>query len=322
MNVATAVGCAGILVADNFCGPMAALPEPGELLAVDDIPMHVGGCAANVAIDLARQGIAAEVAGCLGRDASAESLLSILQKAEVGCGRIVRSDRLPTSKTVALLVAGEDRRYIHAFGANGAFSVRDIDPEWAASLKVFYVGGLFAMPAIDAEELATLLEMCRRAGVITVVDVVVPPRLDTTAALNRILPHVDYFLPNDDEARLFTGVSEPLEQIAALQARGAKTVIVTCGADGAYAGSGHRRWRSAVYRLETVDPSGSGDAFAAGVINGIVRGWDIPAMLTYGSALGASAARAVGTTTSVFRGDEAEALIAADPIEVKEIRWK
>jgi len=45
-------------------------------------------------------------------------------------------------------------------------------------------------------------------------------------------------------------------------------------------------------------------------------------MLRYGAALGASAARAVGTTTSVFRGDEAERFLAGHPIEVKEIPWK
>jgi sugar/nucleoside kinase (ribokinase family) len=315
------VGCAGILVADTFCGPLAALPEPGELLAIDDMPMSAGGCAANVAIDLAHQGIDVEVAGCLGWDVSAEGLLSALQRANVGCSHIVRSDRLPTSKTVILLVGGQDRRYIHAFGANGAFGVSDIDPDWAVALKVFYLGGLFAMPGIASEDLAALLYACRQAGVTTVVDVVVPRRFDGAAVLDKLLPHIDYFLPNSDEARAFTGLGDPFDQIGALQARGARTVIVTCGADGSQAGSGGRRWHAAACNFKTVDPSGSGDAFAAGVITGIVRGWDLPQMLRYGSALGASAARAVGTTISVFHADEAEAFIAANPIEVKEVRW-
>jgi len=69
------VGCAGILVAYMFCGPMSALPEPGQLLTVDDMPTSVGGCAANVAIDVARQGIDVEVAGCLGHDAAAEQVV-------------------------------------------------------------------------------------------------------------------------------------------------------------------------------------------------------------------------------------------------------
>ena len=60
------VGCAGILVADTFCGPMKRLPREGELLAIDEMPSKAGGCAANVAIDLAKQGVAADVCGCVG----------------------------------------------------------------------------------------------------------------------------------------------------------------------------------------------------------------------------------------------------------------
>lgn len=318
----TAVGCAGILVADTFCGPMAALPDEGELLMIGDMPTSVGGCAANVAIDLALQGIEVEVSGCLGNDAAAGGVISALERARVGCGRIVRSPSLSTSRTVILLVEGEDRRYIHAFGANAAFSVRDIDRDWATSLDVLYLGGLFVMPGIAVDELADLFEACRDAGVATVVDVVVPQPFGGNPALGRLLPHVDYFLPNSDEARTFTGAPNPFDQVRALQVLGAATVIVTCGAGGACAGRDGRFWQADACRLETVDPSGAGDAFAAGIITGIVRGWDLPAMLRYASALGASAARAVGTTSSVFTRAEAEAFVAADQIDVKEVPWK
>ena len=56
------------------------------------------------------------------------------------------------------------------------------------------------------------------------------------------------------------------------------------------------------------------------MITGIVRGWSIPVSLRYASALGASATRAVGATTGVFDGDEAASFLAANPIEVEEIR--
>lgn len=318
----TTVGCAGILVADMFCGPIAALPEPGELLAVDDMKLSAGGCAANVAIGLARQGIDVEVSGCVGNDASAGILIAELEGAGVGCHHVVRSDEKPTSKTVILLAEGEDRRYLHAFGANGAFRVGDIDPAWVGSLQVFYVGGLFALPGFELGELARLLETCRRSGVVTVVDVVVPKDRDVAGALDGMLPHIDYFLPNEDEGRALTGAAEPFEQIERLQAKGARTVIVTRGPMGASAASGGRAFQAAAHRFDAVDPSGSGDAFTAGIITGIVRGWDLPSMLRYGAALGASAARAVGTTTSVFRGKEAETFLAAHPIEVKEVPWK
>ena len=187
---------------------------------------------------------------------------------------------------------------------------------------MLYIGGLFALPNVSLEELAVLLGECRQAGVVTVVDVVVPRDFVDERALDLVLPHIDYFLPNSDEARVFTGAAEPPEQISSLRSRGARTVIITCGAHGSVAGDDERILAAEAHRLNAVDPSGSGDAFTAGVITGIVHGWDLPDMLRYGSALGASAARAIGTTSSVFRADEAGAFLARHPVEVRKIRWK
>ena len=128
----------GVLVADAFCGPIAALPRSGQLLTVGDITFSGGGCATNVAIGLTRQGISAAVVGCVGRDVAAETPLSALREHGVDCSGVIVSDRYSTSKTVILLVEGEDRRYLHAIGANAALNVSHIRRDWAASLSVFY----------------------------------------------------------------------------------------------------------------------------------------------------------------------------------------
>ena len=162
--------CAGILVADTFCGPMDELPPEGQLLALDAMPSKAGGCAANVAISLGKQGIAADVAGRLGNDTSAQIILSSLTKMNVGCDYIRSSDTQPTSQTVILLVRGQDRRYIHVFGANKEFTVASIDRAWLKNIKVFYLGGLYAMPGINTTELRDLLGYCRSNGIVTVLD--------------------------------------------------------------------------------------------------------------------------------------------------------
>jgi sugar/nucleoside kinase (ribokinase family) len=68
--------------------------------------------------------------------------------------------------------------------------------------------------------------------------------------------------------------------------------------------------------MKVVDPSGCGDAFTSGVIRSILMGWDLPQTLQYASAVGASAARAAGTTQSVFSAAEAEAFVAANRLTV------
>lgn len=311
--------CAGILVADTFCGPMAALPHEGQLLAVESMPVHAGGCAANVAIGLAKQGFSVDVVGCMGRDSSAKVLLDCLGRFGVGCGRISYTDRYPTSTTVILLVQGQDRRYIHSFGANKAFTIEQIEPACLDGLKAFYLGGLFAMPGIRTGRCLDLLAACRRKGIATVLDVVLPHDFAGQADLKALLPHVDYFLPNDDEAKLITGLDDPAAQVRALLAMGAGTVVVTQGKAGALAGRGERLWRSGIYKMDGIDPSGSGDAFAGGIVTGIVRGYDLPAMLQCASALGASATRAIGTTAGVFTVAELEAFLKDNPMAVREL---
>jgi sugar/nucleoside kinase (ribokinase family) len=310
------VGCAGILVADTFCGPMPALPREGELVAIDNMPMKVGGCAANVAIDLVKQGIDVEAVGCVGNDAAAHLVTSRLAEAGVGCDRIVTSSTHPTSTTVILLVEGQDRRYLHSFGANAAFTVDHIDRRWVKGLKVFYLGGLLAMPGIRIAELTELLRFCRENAVVTVVDVVVPKNYRGLEELAPLLPHVDYFTPNSDEAAQLTGRTDPMDQLREFLVRGAGTVIVTCGAAGAVAGRARQYWKSAALSVPVVDPSGGGDAFTAGIITGVLRGWEIEQMLPYAAALGASAIRAVGTTDSVFTAEEAAAFVASQTLQV------
>ena len=311
------VGCAGILVSDTICGPVTAFPAEGELLAVDTMPTKAGGCAANVAIVLAKQGIPAEVAGCLGNDSTAQVLLATLTENEVGVDGISYSDTLPTSKTVILLIAGEDRRYIHSFGANADFTAERIDRKWVKNLELFYLGGLFLMPNFRLDELVELLEFCREQGVKTVIDVVIPQGSEIPNNLDRVLELTDYFLPNEDEARILTGSADPREQVRMLLERRANTVVITRGKKGVIVGKERTYWEAGILdNFEPVDPSGCGDAFAAGFVTGIVSGLDIPSCIRYGSVLGASAVRALGTTDGVLIAEETKPYLDRAALEI------
>ena len=312
------VGCAGILVADTFCGPMPHMPQEGQLMTIDSMPTTVGGCAANVGIGLVKQELSVDVAGCVGQDTSANVVMDCLKQEKVNCDHVVSTDKLPTSQTVILLIEGQDRRYIHVFGANAAYAASHIDRDWLESLKAFYVGGYFALPGLETRELDEIFRFCRSKGIITILDVVTPQAIDGFGTLTTLLPHVDYFLPNDDEAAKFTGQSNLVDQIRAIQDLGTSTVIITCGEKGAVAAQGGTLWRSEIYRMDAIDPSGSGDGFTTGAITAILRGFPMPHVLQYASALGASATRAVGCTGGLFVGDEAETFIKKSELKIEE----
>jgi len=295
---------------------MRGPPPEGALTILEDMPVRAGGCAANVAIDLAKQGIDVDVVGCLGQDAAAGVITAAFDAHGVDSSMVSRVLEHETSKTVILLIEGEDRRYLHCVGANRAFSVSHISRDWVSGLKVFYLGGLFALPGIDFAQLGGLLKFCRECGVVTVVDVVAPEDLRGIDQLKSLLPFIDVFVPNNDEARALTGVTDPYDQLGKLRAAGANTVVITRGAEGSVASRDNNAWSCGTYYMKVVDPSGCGDAFTSGVIRSILMGWDLPQTLQYASAVGASAARATGTTQSVFSAAEAEAFVAANRITV------
>ena len=223
-----------------------------------------------------------------------------------------------------LLVEGEDRRYLHVFGANAAFQVRQIRRDWIDGLKVFYLGGLLAMPGVDTAELTDLLRYCRQRGIATVIDVVVPQNQTEMEGLRPLLPHTDYFLPNDDEAQRLTGCTDTEQQLEALLRCGVGTAIITRGPAGsvAVAAGQRQRWQAGTYRVESIDPSGAGDAFAAGIITGVLRGWDMGRTLRHAAALGASATTAIGTTDGVFTAEQAQTFLDTHPLAVSQCEWK
>jgi sugar/nucleoside kinase (ribokinase family) len=298
---------AGILVADHLCAPIPRLPRSGELVISDRLPVAIGGCAANVAIDLTRVGVRTGVAGCVGCDPFGQFIVDTLAGHGIDTAAIRRMDGVETSGSLIVNVVGEDRRFIHCPGANAVLQAADIPLEWIRRAKVFYVGGYLLMPALERPDgLEALFREARRAGVITVLDVVVPGAGDHWDKLAGVLAATDVFLPNDDEAALITGLTDPLAQADRFRAAGAHTVVITQGRHGAVLVGEGLRLRAGVYPTQFVGATGSGDAFDAGYIAGLLAGADPLGCLKWGAALGASCVRSLSATESVFSREEAE----------------
>jgi sugar/nucleoside kinase (ribokinase family) len=308
--------CVGILVADLFASPMERLPVEGELLVVDELSLQAGGCAANTAVDLAKLGVRAAVVGRVGDDVFAGFVRQWLTARGVDASGISTSSKLPTSRTVILPVKGQDRRYVHSIGATAELAEQHVDLGMIAAARALYVGGYGILPRLDQSALVRLFGFARDHGVRTVLDVAGVRPDEGMAPLERLLPLTDVFLPNDDEARLITGESDPARQAQRFLNAGAGTVYVTLGAEGALAVTGGECLRAEAYRPQLVDPSGAGDAFDAGIILGLLEGWDLRTSLEFASAVGASAVTRLGCTDGVFTRAQAEAFVAGERLPI------
>src|SRR5260370_27253561 len=122
MTATRDVLCTGIIVADHVCTPISHLPAPGELVMADRLLLTLGGCAANTAVDLAKMGASAAVVGRVGADLFGRIVGDMLREANVDTSAMKAIPGIDTSQTLIVNVAGQDRRYIHTFGANAGMT--------------------------------------------------------------------------------------------------------------------------------------------------------------------------------------------------------
>lgn len=316
------VACVGILVADIVASPIDSLPDAGQLRLMDRYVLSVGGCAANTAVDLCRLGRSAVVLGKVGDDLFGDFILRDLARLGVDASHVKKSALYPTSATLIVNVRGQDRRFIHCFGANADFSLADVDTAPLGQARVLYAGGYLAMPAFRQEQLAQLFCDAKRRGLITALDVVIPEGHHASLRdVESVLTFTDVFLPNNDEARALTGRDDPLEQAEVLSAVNPDCIVViTQGRAGALARRGNEILRAGAYQVESIDSSGGGDAFDAGFLVGMLENRPLDASLRFASAVGASCTRALGCTGGVFTYDEAQAFVSRHPLAIERVR--
>jgi sugar/nucleoside kinase (ribokinase family) len=265
---------------------------------------------------MAKLGIRVGVSGCVGDDPFGKFIVDALKEGGTDTSGVRRIDGCGSACTMIVNVENEDRRFISSAGANSRFTVEHIPTDWVREAKVFYVGGYLMMPGLETEAMVDLFRQARRAGTRTVLDVVLFGGEHYRETLARILPETDVFLPNDDEALLITGLKDPWQQADFFRDAGAKTVVVTLGGRGSVLVSDRSRLEAGVYPTQFVGGAGSGDAFDAGFIAGMLAGEDEAGCLRWGSALGASCVRAIGTTESVFNRDELQDFLSKNDLRI------
>jgi sugar/nucleoside kinase (ribokinase family) len=303
----TDVVCLGILVADAIARPVDELPVRGALELVDDISLHGGGCALNTASALVRLGLEAAVVGKVGADPFGDFILRLLDERGVGRSGVLRDPGVSTSATVVLVDSGGERTFLHLLGANGRVSPEELDEDVLFGGRALHMAGALVMPELDGEPTAAILEEAKSRGLTTSLDTV----WDATGRWERLLPslpHLDLFVPSLAEGAAITGRPDPESVAAWLRQRGVGTVAVKLGADGCFASGDEFEGYVAAPAVVAVDGTGSGDAFAAGLLYGRLAGWPLERAAALANAAGALAATAVGAVEGVRGLEETLAL--------------
>lgn len=310
---------AGILFTDVGCAPISHNPNPGELVPTTKIELSLGGCASNLAMNLARLEIPSGLCGMVGDDSFSDFILGSLEHPLIDTSGLARMRNAGPGTTMIVNVKGQDRRFISTTGANAGFSVADIPADWAEEAEVIYLGGYLMMPKLESPETAEFLKKFQARGGKTILDVVLYGDRPYWDVIRPLLPYVDYFMPNDHEGEKISGLADPVDQAKFFTDAGAKGVVITCGESGSIYYSSEAKFRTGIFSVEFIGGTGSGDAFAAGFVAGLLDRLDPVGLMKKASAQGASAVRHSSATASVFTKAESEAFLASHDLTVTEI---
>ncbi|MEH6819002.1 MAG: PfkB family carbohydrate kinase [Dietzia psychralcaliphila] len=293
MTIATV----GVHVLDVHAIGIDSIPEGSAGALVDTIAFSPAGTAGGTAVVLSRLGAGVRSIGAVGADSIGRTLTTLLSGEGVDTGRLVTKADAQTSASVIPVRPNGDRPAWHCIGANGVFTLDDIDDGALDGLTHLHLGGPEFLGGPAAGE---LLARARAKGVTTSVDILADGDPGMLEWIADALPHVDYLLPNDDQVRGFTGVDSLAEGARALIDLGVSCVALTAGAAGALVVTADEALSVPAFSIDVVDTTGCGDSFTAGFLVGRHLGHDLRGSAVLGCAVAAQVAQGLGTTAGSY----------------------
>ncbi len=302
----------GIHIVDILGRPVTHIPAGQNVELLEEIRITVAGTAAGTSVDLAKLGADVQAMGAIGEDELGNFIVNTMDGYGIDTSNLVRKPGVQSSATMLPIRPTGERPALHVPGANGELTLDDVNWEAVESAQFLHVGGTSLMPKFDGPPTAELLKFASEHGVVTTFDLVAVERPDLLDLIEPCLPYIDFFMPSLDEAEMMLrlrGVdfSSRQEVIDYFLARGAKHTVLKMGAQGSsIAAKEIGEIRLPAFKVPVVDTTGCGDAYCAGFLVGLSKGWSLEEAGRLGTAASALVATGLGSDAGI--ADLAETL--------------
>lgn len=275
------------------------MPDLGKQVITKDFQTHGGGCSANFSLSCARLGMDTQLFGKVGDDVFGTYVLVELEDNRVDTKNVKLTDN-KTGVTVAI-VQGIERSFITFRGENSTYCLNDIDVT-KINADIVHLPSYFLLDGLR-DDYAKLIDVLHASKIQVSFDTGWDPRgftKETVDPLFDILPRVDVFLPNLDEARSILGLDPktgPERAAEILLDMGMKVVAIKMGKEGCWVATKERIEYVPSFSVKVVDTTGAGDNFNAGFISSYISGKPLSECAIIGSATAALKIGGVGWST-------------------------
>ena len=269
--------------------------EIGSLRHVHGMALGIGGAETNVAVGLARLGVAVSWLGRVGDD----SLGARVEREIRAEGVDVRAVIDPDAATGLMIkerpsAASTAVHYYRAGSAGSRLAASDLPEGWVEEASLLHITGITPLLSASARDtVLAAVDRARAAGVRVSFDINYRSALASATVAGPVLREVaertDIVFGGADEFAILYPYAGPTEAAAALQDAGVETVVLKQGPAGASVFAAGAMVESSGFVIDAIDTVGAGDAFVAGYLSALLEGLDTDASLHRANACGAMA---------------------------------
>jgi fructokinase len=311
--------CLGELLVDMFPAEIGR-----ELAQVTAFRPKPGGAPANVAVAVTRLGRGSAFIGKVGDDAFGHHLAGVLREEGVNVQGMRYDAEARTGMAFIAMpdVNSYDILFYRNPGADMRLRADELDRELLQGTRALHFGSLSLIQEPSRGATLEALKIARQAGALISFDVNYRPDLwSRTEARERVmatLSHVNLLKVNETELALLTG-SEEVGAAGSLLAHGPELCVVTLGSGGSFFQVAEGGEFIPAFEVETVDATGCGDAFIAGLLCQLVAGDDwrehltvarMREVLRYANAVGALTALTQGVIPALPTADRVDEFLS------------
>jgi sugar/nucleoside kinase (ribokinase family) len=297
------VSVVGLYILDILGRPVSAIPAGGNVDFIDQIRLTVAGTAGGTVVDCAKLGLKCQAVGAVGEDEKADFVLQQLSKFGIDTGMMQRLPGVPTSATILNIRPNGERPALHMRGASDHFDVPADVYDRVFDADIIHLGGTGLLRKLDGAPSVKFLAEAKKRGRITTFDLIAA-RPETIGIVGPILPYIDYFMPSIEEARDMSGLKDVGDVARFYLDRGATTCVFTMGGEGSFVATGDVQLRIPAFEVEVVDTTGCGDAYDAGFIAALQRGYDLENCARFASAASGLVATGLGSDAGIVSFDD------------------
>jgi sugar/nucleoside kinase (ribokinase family) len=275
-------------------------PEFNTKIRLQHHDCYTGGQVATAMTALARLGCNTRYIGKVGSDSAGQ--LQLERLAAEGVEHSYVKQITGATNQIAFIIIDSrngERTIIWDRDEKLAFEADEIDPIAITSGKILHIDGHDVAADIRAAEIA------RKASIPVVIDVD-----NFYPGADKLLPLVDFLVTSSDFPTRATGIKDKKEALIRLkEISGSYFVAMTVGKDGVIAFHQGQFIHVPGFEIECRDTTGAGDAFHAGFIYGLLKGFDIVETLRFANAVAALKCRGLGAQSSLPTLDEVNSLL-------------